>query len=467
MSPAPAVTTPQAAGQTLARRLGPMDAAAIVVSNVIGGGIFFVPILVARLTPSAWAMLGVWLFGGLLAFAGAMAYAELATLRPRAGGEYVYLGEAYGPLAAFLTGWTSFVAGFSGAIAAGAVALADYLGRFIPVAADRTPLLTVPLPYISLQLTPQSIVAISAIAGLSAIHLTGSGRIIHNLLAGLKVSALLVFIALGLSLGSGDLGHLTSTQSAPMPVSNWLLALIPVMFSYSGWNAAAYVAEEIRDPGRNVPRALAFGTLGVIAIYLALNVLYLYAMPLVELASLPDGRLTDLVAERLFGFVAGNLLAAFTIVSIAASVSAMVWAGPRVYYAMARDGYFLRSASRVHPRYRTPVLAIVAQAAWSAVLVLSGTLSQLVAYTGFAIVLFSGVAVLAVFVLRRREPDAPRPFKALGYPLAPAVFVLASAVMVGNEIWNSPGPSLGGLAVIAAGIPVYWLFARRQAAASR
>jgi APA family basic amino acid/polyamine antiporter len=468
VSASPAVTIPDASPHTtLARRLGPIDAAAIVVSNVIGGGIFFVPILVARLTPSAWAMLGVWLFGGLLAFAGAMAYAELATLRPKAGGEYVYLRDAYGPAAAFLTGWTSFVAGFSGAIAAGAVALADYLGRFIPVAADRTPLLTLPLPYISLQLTPQSIVAISAIVALSLIHLHGSGRIIHNLLAGIKVSALLVFIALGLSLGSGDFGHLASTQPVPMPAANWLLALIPVMFSYSGWNAAAYVAEEIRDPGRNVPRALAIGTLGVIGIYLALNVLYLYAMPLVGLAALPDGRLTDIVAERLFGFVAGNLLAAFTIVSIAASVSAMVLAGPRVYYAMARDGYFLRAATRLHPKYRTPVLAIVAQAVWSSVLVLSGTLSQLVAYTGFAIVLFSGIAVLAVFVLRRREPDVPRPFKALGYPIAPAVFVLASAAMVGNELWNSPGPSLGGLAIIGAGYPVYLLFARRQAAASR
>jgi APA family basic amino acid/polyamine antiporter len=468
VSAVPAVNPPEASAHaTLARRLGPMDAAAIVVSNVIGGGIFFVPILVARLTPSAWAMLGVWVFGGLLAFAGAMAYAELATLRPKAGGEYVYLRDAYGPVAAFLTGWTSFVAGFSGAIAAGSVALADYLGRFIPVAGDRTPLLPLSLPYVSLQITPQAIVAIGAIAGLSLIHLHGSGRVVHNLLAGLKVSALLVFIALGLSLGSGDFGHLASRQPASMPATNWLLALIPVMFSYSGWNAAAYVAEEIRDPSRNVPRALAFGTLGVIAIYLALNVLYLYAMPLVELASLPDGRLTDMVAERLFGFVAGNLLGAFTVISIAASVSAMVLAGPRVYYAMARDGYFLRAATRLHPKYRTPVLAIVAQAIWSSVLVLSGTLSQLVAYTGFAIVLFSGIAVLAVFVLRRREPDVPRPFKALGYPIAPAVFVLASAAMVGNELWNSPGPSLGGLAIIGAGYPVYLLFARRQAAASR
>jgi hypothetical protein len=182
---------------TLTRRLGPIDASAIIISNVIGGSIFYVPVLVARLTPSATAMLGVWLFGGLLAFAGAMAYAELATLRPHAGGEYVYLRDAYGGAAAFLSGWTSFVAGFSGAIAAGAVALADYVGRFVPAASDRTPLLTLPMPFVSLTVTPQAIVAIGTIAGLSMIHLHGSGRIVHNLLAGIKVSALAVFIAIG------------------------------------------------------------------------------------------------------------------------------------------------------------------------------------------------------------------------------------------------------------------------------
>jgi APA family basic amino acid/polyamine antiporter len=448
-------------GPTLARRLGPYDAAAIVVSNVIGGGIFFVPVLVAQLTPTAWGMLAVWLFGGLLAFAGAMAYAELATLRPRAGGEYVYLREAYGRVAAFLTGWTSFVAGFSGAIAAGSVALADYLGRFIPIAADRTPLVTIPLPFVPLQLTPQAIVAIAAIGLFSFVHLHGAGRLVQNLLASVKVSALLIFIAVGLSFGAGEFGHLASSHPVAAPATGWLLALIPVMFSYSGWNAAAYVAEEIRNPGRNVPLALALGTFGVIVIYLLLNVLFLYAMPIADLAGLPNGRLTDTVAERLFGFVAGNLLAAFTIVSIAASVSAMVLAGPRVYFAMARDGVFLKAATSVHPRYHTPVVAILAQAIWSAVLVLSGTLSELVAYTGFAVVLFSGVAVFAVFVLRRREPDAPRPFRALGYPVAPGVFVLASAAMVGNEIWSRPGPALAGLAVIGAGFPLYLFFGRR------
>ncbi len=453
-----------ATAPTLERRLGPFDAAAIVLSNVIGGGIFFVPVIVASLVPSAIGMLGVWLLGGVLAFAGAMAYAELAALRPRAGGEYVYLRDAFGPLTAFLTGWTSFVAGFSGAIAASAVALADYVGRFLPAAADRTPLVSIPLPLLPLTVTPQALVALAAIAGLSFIHMRGlsPGRLVHNTLAGLKVLGIVVFIALGLTLGSGSYAHLASTHEVVAPATGWLLALIPVMFSYSGWNAAAYVAEEIRNPGRNVPIALGLGTAAVVVLYLALNVLYLYALPLADIAAVQSGRLTDMVAERLFGFVAGNLLAIFTIISIAASISAMVLAGPRVYFAMARDGAFLPSVAEVHPRYRTPARAIVAQALWSAVLVLSGTLSELVAYTGFAVVLFAGVAVVSLFVLRHRHPEVERPFSAWGYPYAPALFVLASAIMVTHDIWNNPRTSLFGLAVIAAGIPLFYLFARRR-----
>lgn len=452
---------PSAPHTTLERRLGPLDAAAIIVSNVIGGGIFFVPVIVAGLVSSAWALLGVWLAGGVLAFAGAMAYAELAALRPRAGGEYVYLRDAYGPTAAFFTGWTSFVAGFSGGIATGAVAVASYVGHFIPAAGNTDPLLTIPLPLMPLVVSRQSLVALVVIAALSVIHLRSSGRIVHNLLAGLTVAALALFVALGLTIGSGSAGNLLSTHVVLSPTVGWLLALVPIMYTYSGWNAAAYVAEEIRDPGRNLPRALAAGTLAVVAVYLALNVLYFYALPITDLAALPDGRLTDVVASHLFGFVAGDLLAAFTIVSIAANVSAMAFAGPRIYYAMARDGVFLSSASRVHPRHRTPVLAIVAQAIWASVLVLSGTLAELVAYTGFAVVLFAGIAVMALFVLRWREPGIERPFHALGYPIAPALFVLASAVMVVNEILHNPRTAFFGLAVIAAGTPFYWLLKRK------
>ncbi len=449
---------------SLHRRLGPLDAAAIVVSNVIGGGIFFVPIIVAGLVPDPWAMLGVWLAGGALAFAGAMAYAELAAVRPYAGGEYVYLREAFGTMVAFLTGWTSFVAGFSGAIAAGALAMAEYVGRFIPAAADATPILTVPLPGLPLTISPKVIVALTAVAALTVLHVRGlgPGRVVQNVLAVVKVSALVVFVAIGFSLGRGTLAD---ASVGSVTSAGWLLSLVPVMFSYSGWNAAAYVAEEIRDPDRNVPIALGLGTLVVVILYLALNALYLYALPVTDLARL-DGRLIDIVAERLFGFVAGNVLAAFTIVSLAASISAMILTGPRVYYAMARDRLFLASAARVHPRYHTPVVAIVAQGVWTAILIMSGTLAQLVSYTGFAIVLFAGVAVAALFVLRRRQPQGTRSFSAWGYPVAPALFVLASFIMVGNEILRNPGSSLVGLSVILAGVPVYYLFfnARRTAA---
>ena len=453
---------PTRAAATLERRLGPFDAAAIVISNVIGGGIFFVPVIIAQMVPHGGAMLLVWVIGGALAFAGAMAYAELAAVRPKAGGEYVYLRDAFGPLAAFLTGWTSFVAGFSGAIAASAVALADYAGRFVPAAASTTPLFVVPIPLLPLVVSPRAVVALVAIGALSLIHRRGlgPGSLVQNVLAGIKVTALVAFVALGFALGHGSLTHVGG--DAAWPVSGLLLALVPVMFSYSGWNAAAYVAEEVRDPGRNVPLALGLGTIAVVVIYVSLNALYLYAIPMSELAALPDGRLVDVVAERLFGFTAGNLLAVFTIVSISASISAMVLAGPRVYYAMARDGLFLPRAATVHAQFRTPASAIVAQAVWSGVLVLCGTLSHVVSYTGFAVVLFAGVAVAALFVLRRREPDAPRPFSAWGYPWAPAIFIVASAAMVVNEIVRNGATAIVGLAVIATGVPVYYLFAKRR-----
>lgn len=458
---------PVAAAASLERRLGPLDASAIVVSNVIGAGIFITPVAIASLVPHPAGMLGVWLVGGLLAFAGAMAYAELATVRPRAGGEYVYLHDAFGPLAAFLTGWTSFVAGFSGAIAAGAVGLASYLGRFFPAASDSTPIVRfapAALHGFELSVSRATLVALAVVAALTIVHVRGlgPGRAVQNALAALKVSALVAFIAAGLSIGHGSAAHLSEPAGA-FAASGFVLALVPVMFSYSGWNAASYVAEEIRNPGRNVPLALAIGTATVVVIYLLLNVLYLYAMPIAEVAALKKG-IVDTTAQILFGTAMAGALAAFTIVSIAASISAMTLAGPRVYFAMARDGLLPGATGRVHPRFRTPATAIIAQSVWTGVLILSGTLSQLVAYTGFAVILFSAIAVSALFVFRWRQPDAPRPFRAIGYPWAPAIFVVASIVIVVNEVVRNPGTSLAGIAVMAAGIPVYWLMTRRRRA---
>lgn len=451
---------------TLLRGLGPLDAAAIIVSNVIGGGILFTPPQVAASVPNPTWFLAAWLTGGLLALAGAFAYAELAAFRPHAGGEYVYLREAYGRPAAFLTGWTSFVAGFSGAIATSAVVFAGYLGRFVPSAADATPLLTLPLGPITLTVSRQVLVALSLIALMSWIHRRGigPGRLVGNVLASLKITALVVFVIVGFSFGHGSFSNVTAGGSiAP---TSWLLALIPVMFTYSGWNAAAYVAEEIRNPSRNVPRALAIGTGAVIMIYMALNLLYLYVLPVDELAKVPANAL-DFIADRLLGSIAGAVMAVIALISLSASVSAMVLVGPRVYYAMARDGLFFKQAARVHPKYRTPSVSIMAQALWSGVLLLSGTAGQLVSYTGFAVVLFAGVAVAAVFVLRWQRPDEERPFRAWGYPIAPGVFALASMLIVVNAVWRDPGPSLSGLLVMAAGVPVYFLVLIRNRSRSQ
>jgi APA family basic amino acid/polyamine antiporter len=446
----------------LDRRLGPLDAAAIIVSNVIGSGIFLTPAVVAALTGDGRAMVGVWLVGGFIAFAGAMAYAELAALRPHAGGEYVYLREAFGPVAAFLTGWTSFVAGFSGAVAASSVGLASYLGRFLPVAGDTNPIVALSLGPLSLTVTRQALVAIAVIFGLTSIHIRGlgPGRLVQNVLAGAKVTGLVALVVLGFSFGEGSWSHFQSVAPLPAGAGGFVLALVPVMFSYSGWNAASYVAEEMRDPARFVPRSLAIGTGAVVALYLSLNVLYAYSLPVAELATI-KGSVMDLIAEQLFGDVAGNLMAVLAIVSIAASVSAMTIAGPRVYFAMARDGVFFRRAAQVHPRYRTPAAAIVAQALWSAGLVLTGSFANLFTYTGFAVVLFSGIAGVALFVLRWRRPDEPSPFRAWGYPVMPGLFVLASAAIVGNALVRSPGPTAAGVGIIVAGLPLYYMFRRR------
>lgn len=437
------------------------------MSNVIGGGILFTPPQVAASVPSAPLFLLIWLAGGALAFAGALAYAELAAMTPRAGGEYVYLRRAFGPVAAFLTGWTSFVAGFSGAIATSALVFAFYLGRFVPWAADATPYLRVsPVPgVLTFTLSPRTLTAIALIALMAAVHRrgVGPGRAVGNLLASLKVTALVAFVVMAVGFGAGDAGHLVVTGH--VPATGWLLALIPVMFTYSGWNAASYVAEEIRNPGRNVPRALAMGTAGVAVLYLALNAIYLYVWPVGELAAI-KGSVLDVVAERLLGAVAGNVMGIVALISLSASISAMTFAGPRVYFAMARDGAFLPAAGRIHPRYQTPAAAIVAQAVWSVLLVLAGDATDaLVSYTGFALVLFSGIAVAALFVLRVREPAAPRPFRTWGYPWLPALYVLVSAGILVNGLIRQPGPTGAGLVVIAAGLPLYAWFRRRGPAA--
>jgi basic amino acid/polyamine antiporter, APA family len=451
--------------QILERRLGPFDAAAIIVANVIGGGILFRSPAVAAAIPDATWFLLAWAGGGVLAFMGAMAYAELAALRPKAGGEYVYLREAFGPLAGFLTGWTSFVAGFSGALAASAVFLIVTLNRFIPGVANGTPLLAIPIPGTSNAVTfsvhTLAASAVIIIAALIHIRGVGPGRLVSNVLTTLKIVSLVVFIAFGLTAGTGSPSNITETAGS-VAATGLLFAFIPIMFTYSGWNAASYMAEEIRDPGRNVPRALLMGTAVVIAVYVLINMLYLYFIPIGELATLGGRSILDVVGDRLLGERAGDIMAIVAIISLAAGINAWTFAGPRVYFAMARDNTFFKSAARVHPKYKTPAASIVAQAILAIILVLTGSLDSIANYVGFAITLFAGAAVAAVFVLRKRHPDAPRPFKAFGYPWTPAIFVLVSFAIVVNAFYSDPKVSGFGTLIILAGIPLYYFFTRKR-----
>jgi basic amino acid/polyamine antiporter, APA family len=248
--------------------------------------------------------------------------------------------------------------------------------------------------------------------------------------------------------------------AGPVTATSWVLALLAVGFTYSGWNAASYVAEEIRDPGRNAPRAFALGTGAVIAIYLAMNALYLFVVPIAELAKL-EGSVLDIVADRLIGPTAGNIMGVVGLISLAASVSAMTFAGPRVYFAMARDGVFFRGAASVHPTYKTPAVSILAQTAWASALVLSAKADALINYTGFAIWLFSGIAVAALFVLRRREPNAQRPFSTWGYPVLPALYLIVAVMVIVNALYTDPGPVGAGAAIILAGVPLFYFFKRK------
>jgi APA family basic amino acid/polyamine antiporter len=402
----------------------------------------------------------VWAIGGALAFAGALAYAELAARRPLAGGEYVYLRESFGSLAAFLTGWTSFVAGFSGGIAVGAVGLMAYVDHFIPGVGSDVTRATWHVGWVTLTVSMRSVFAVMTIFALALVHASGlgPGRLVQNLLTALKISALGAFVIVGLVMAT-RLPVPSGGEVVLMPWSSWLIALVPVMFSYSGWNAAVYVAEEIRDPVRHVPRALAIGTATVVVLFLGLNALYVRVVPRAEFAgSMSVG---EIAAGRLFGSAAASMFAAVAILVILGSLSAMTIAGPRIYFAMARDGAFLKRAARIHPRFRTPAISIFAQAAWSSMLVLSGTFDQLLTYTGFAVVLFSALAVLSLFFVRR-SPRDEKAFRAWGYPWAPAIFVLVSFAIAVNTIAAAPGVAFAGLGVMAAGIPVYWWMRRKS-----
>jgi APA family basic amino acid/polyamine antiporter len=435
---------------SLARQLGFYSATALVVSNMIGTGIFATTgFMAGDLGASQWILLA-WLIGGVFSLCGALVYAELGINFPRSGGEYVYLTEAYGQGWGFISGWISFFAGFSAPIAAAAIAFADYTATLLPGLREGREFGGGALVF---RLGGVQLLAAALIALCTLLNCFGVRRVarVQNVLTATKLVVIAAFILLALLVGKGNWSHFQQaterTSSYALPVQ-LVISLLWVMVSYSGWNAATYVAEEIRDPKRTLPRALAVGTGLVLVLYLALNVIFIYAVPLGELKGVIS--VGSLAATKLFGSRAGQVFAALMAVAIISTVNAMVTIGPRVYFAMAREGAFFAQAARLHPRWQTPITAIVAQGVCAIVMTFT-SFPQLVLYIGFSLTLFTSLAVASVFLFRRRADWQTLPALNRGYPLIPIVYVVTGTAMVVYGLIWQPLASTAALLTVAAG----------------
>ena len=441
----------------LPRVLSLWDASMLIVASVVGSGIFFTPSQVAALLPSAGLIILAWVVGALLSMAGAFANAELGAMFPRAGGDYVYLREGIHPLAGFLVGWVSFFAIYAGTIAALAVVFAESVASALGL--GRIAILGL---------------AIFLIVGCSVLNLRGTRLAagLNNATSVAKIVALLFFVVLGPILGAGSLvpwfGEGSSTPPIPIgEMNSWVRfgqALSPILFSYLGWNACVYVASEIKDPSRNLPRSLFLG-LGLCAVlYLLVNGVYLYALPPDELAL--SGDAGEAAARALFGPLGGTLVFVFVLVSILGTLNATVLVGPRIVYAMALDGLFIGGVDRLHTGFQTPGIAIALQAAVSISLVLFlETFPNALNFTVFGIILATSADTVALFALRRRQPDRIRPYRNWGYPWVPAIYLAVNLAIGVALVIGSPRESFTTLGLLAVGILVYLGFARNAARA--
>lgn len=430
----------------LVPQLGLADATFLVIASVIGSAIFLTPAEIASFLPSGGWILAVWAVGGLLSLAGALANAELGAMFPRAGGDYVYLREAFHPVAGFLVGWLSFFVIQAGTVATLAMGFSRGLADLVP-----------------LEHGEQVLLAVVLVLACSYLNFAGvrHGARANNVTSMLKIGALVLFVVAGLVTGRGDLARLAATDTGADAIgfAAFGLALSPVLFAYLGWNASVYVASEIRDPARNVPRSLFVGLALVIAIYLSVNALYLYAVPLPELRT--SANAGEQAASVLFGPVSGVLVALLVLTSILGTLNATILTTPRIAYAMAIDGLFFRGVDTVHATRRTPAAAIAVLAVASILLVLLlrsfiGILNS----TTFAIVIATIADTIALYALRIREPDRPRPYRAWGYPWVPLLYVIANVLIAANMLVQRPGECAIGLATLAIGLPFYWWFAR-------
>jgi len=432
----------------LRRELSITDATLLCVASVIGSGIFLTPGSIAERLPDPSWILAAWLLGGFLSLAGALANAELGALFPHAGGDYVYLREAFHPGAGFVMGWLSFLAIFTGTVATLAAGFADSLAAFVSLGSGE-----------------RLAIAVGITVAVSALNYRGvrlSARF-NNLTTGLKVAALAAFVLLGFVFGTGSFEHLvTRPEGAPsFPLLGFGLALSPVLFSYLGWNATVFVASEIHDAQRNVPRSLFLGLALCIGVYVAVNVAYLYALPVGSMRGVEN--VGETAARALFGPGSGTVLAVFVAASILGTLNATILVGPRIAYAMALDGRFLRGVDRVHLIYHTPHIAIVVQGvAAIAVLLVLRSFPRILDFTTFGIVLATMADTVALYALRLRQPAMHRPYRAWGYPAVPALYLVVNAAIAMAMLYGNPRESGICLLVIASGIPAYRFFSRQS-----
>jgi len=476
------------------RGLGLYASTMVVVGSMIGSGIFLVSAEMGRQTASPGLLLTAWIVTGGLTLAAALSYGELAAMMPRAGGQYVYLREAFGPLWGFLYGWTLFMVIQTGTIAAVAVGFARYTGYLLPWFSE-THYLISPIhlsPGYAVSLSTVQLLAILMVALLTWTNTRGLdwGRVIQNVFTTTKTGALLALIAAGLLFGwnatavSGNLGDLWRARGAT-PLAPGLdattaygvfvalcVAQTGSLFSADAWNNVTFTAGEVKNPSRNLPLSLAVGTGVVILLYVLCNLVYLNVLPLdgspngasildrgIKWAS--EDRVATAVLTQMFGSVGGLLMAAAIMLSSFGCNNGLILAGARVYYAMAKDGLFFRKVGNLHPKYKTPVLSLMVQMVWTCILCVSGTYGQLLDYIVFAVLVFYILTIVGLFVLRRKHPDATRPYRAVGYPVLPAIYIVMALFIDVVLLLYKPQYTWPGLMIVLIGIPVYYLWSRR------
>ncbi len=453
----------------LTRQLGLFDSAMMMMGIVIGSGIFLTTGIMAQAIPSASLILLAWLVGGLLILAGALTYAELGVSLPEAGGQYVYLREAYGHLYGFLFGWKMFLVNMTGSIAALGVGFAEYFGKFFPFFSTKEVVFSTQISFFnnsySYSLSRGQIVAVAVIVLLSAINYVGVGlgKNIQNVLTVIKIGTILAFIIFGFIFVKGtsvDFSINPGGWSFATLITGFGLALVAVFWAFDGWNNINYVAGEIKDPKRNLKHALILGTAGITILYVFTNIIYVLALPIEKMKGVAT--VAEQASSFLFGTTAAGLISAMILISILGAMNGAIFVGPRVYYAMARDGLFFKKVGTVHPRFQTPGFALLLQAVWASILALTGTFEQLFTFAMFAGILFWALAAASIFTLRKKYPDLPRPYKAWGYPVVPWIFIIALSGILLITLVKRPVESLAGVGLMVIGIPVYYIWKRRR-----